>query len=355
MIRHHIILRPVAVLTALLLTGILASTARAAADTIDYGAINTAIVKDHLLPRYHAFTEKTAALVDATGKLCPAPEPSALAAARDAFHGALDAWQEVEHLRQGPAAAADTHIRVKFWPDRKSLVDKHLARLMANKNGDILKPDSFAHVSIAVQGFPALERLLFAKDAPASLKTGDGPVTPCGVVRAIAVNLHAIAADLEARWTKDPAAGRPAKRVTTDLFNDLATGLGAAAELKLGAPLGSDGKPRPRRAENWMSGRALRNVVHNLTALQDLYDGLATAKGAHIGKGEDGLIRHQFAHLIKTTRDLGPSITAVLETEKGPLRLKVLKSDIQDLHELVVINVSEALDLVLGFNSLDGD
>ena len=354
MIRHHIILRPVAVLTALLLTGILAATARAAADTIDYGAINTAIVKDHLLPRYHAFTEKTAALVDATGKLCPAPEPSALAAARDAFHGALDAWQEVEHLRQGPAAA-DTHIRVKFWPDRKSLVDKHLARLMANKNGDILKPDSFAHVSIAVQGFPALERPLFAKDAPASLKTGDGPVTPCGVVRAIAVNLHAIAADLEARWTKDPAAGRPAKRVTTDLFNDLATGLGAVAELKLGAPLGSVGKTRPHRAENWMSGRALRNVVHNLTALQDLYDGLATAKGAHIGKGEDDLIRHQFAHLIKTTRDLGPSITAVLKAEKGPLRIKVLKSDIQDLHELVVINVSEALDLVLGFNSLDGD
>jgi len=341
-------------MAAFLLACVLASSARAA-DTIDYGAINAAIVTNHLLPRYHTFTEKTAALSDATGKLCPGVAPASLDAARDAFHGAMDAWQEVEHLRQGPAAAADTHIRVKFWPDRKSLVDKHLARLMANKNGDILKADSFAHVSIAVQGFPALERLLFAKDAPASLKAGDGPVTPCAVAQAIAVNLHAIAADLEARWTKDPAAGRPAKRVTTDLFNDLATGLGAVAELKLGAPLGSDGKSRPRRAENWMSGRALRNVMHNLVALQDLYDGLATAKGAHIGKGEDDLIRRQFAYLIKTTGDLGPSITTVLKTEKGPLRIKVLKSDIQNLHELVVINVSEGLDLVLGFNSLDGD
>jgi len=351
---HRIALRPAAVLAALLLASALASPARAA-DTIDYGAINAAIVTDHLLPRYRAFTEKTATLSGAVGKLCPGVEPADLDAARDAFHGALDAWQEVEHLRQGPAAAADTHIRVKFWPDRKSLVDKHLARLLANKDGGILKPESFAHVSIAVQGFPALERLLFAKDAPANLKTGDGPVTPCAVAQAIAVNLHAIAAGLEDRWTKDPAAGRPAKRVTTDLFNDLATGLGAVAELKLGAPLGSDGKARPRRAENWMSGRALRNVAHNLTALEDLYDGLATAKGAHIGKGEDGLIRHQFTYLIKFTRDLGPSIAAVLKTEKGPLRLKVLKSDIQDLHELVVINVSEALDLVLGFNSLDGD
>ncbi len=355
MIPHRTLLCPAMVLAAILLAVTLASPARAATDTIDYGAVNAAIVKDHLLPRYHTFTERTAALSVAADKLCPAVNPAALITARDAFHGALDAWQEVEHLRQGPAAMADTHIRVKFWPDRKSLVDKHLARLMANKNGDILKADSFAHVSIAVQGFPALERLLFAKDAPASLKTGDGPVTPCGVVRAIAVNLHAIAADLEARWTKDPAAGRPAKRVTTDLFNDLATGLGAVAELKLGAPLGSDGKSRPRRAENWMSGRALRNVMHNLVALQDLYDGLATAKGAHIGKGEDDLIRHQFAYLIKTTRDLGPSIATVLGTEKGLLRLKVLKSDLQDLHELVVINVSQGLDLVLGFNSLDGD
>ncbi len=342
-------------MAAFLLAVTLASPARAAADTIDYGAVNTAIVKDHLLPRYHTFTEKTAVLVDTTGKLCPSIGPAALAAARDAFHGALDAWQEVEHLRQGPAAMADTHIRVKFWPDRKSLVDKHLARLMANKNGDILKPDSFAHVSIAVQGFPALERLLFAKDAAAALQSNDGPVTPCAVAKAIAVNLHAIATDLEARWTKDPAAGRPAKRVTTDLFNDLATGLGAVAELKLGAPLGADGKTKSRRAENWLSDRSLRNVVHNLVALEDLYDGLATAKGAHIGKGEDDLIRHQFAYLVKYARDLGPSIAAVLETKKGPLRIKVLKSDLQDLHELVVINLSEGLDLVLGFNSLDGD
>lgn len=352
---HRTLLRLAAVLTVLLVANALASPVRAAATAIDYGAINAAIVKDHLLPRYHAFTEKTAALADATGNLCPGVAPTTLDAARDAFHGALDAWQEVEHLRQGPAAMADTHIRVKFWPDRKSLVDKHLARLMANKNGDILKPDSFAHVSVAVQGFPALERLLFAKDAQSTLKSGDGPITPCAVARAIAVNLHAIATDLEARWTKDPTASRPAKRVTTDLFNDLATGLGAVAELKLGAPLGSDGKTRPRRAENWLSGRALRNVAHNLVALEDLYDGLATAKGAHIGNGEDDLIRHQFAYLIKFTRDLGPSIAAVLKTEKGPLRIKVLKSDIQDLHELVVINVSEAFDLVLGFNSLDGD
>ena len=344
-----------AVLTALLLTGAPTSSARATADAIDYGAVNAAIVMDHLLPRYHAFTEKTAALADAAGKLCPGVAPAALDATRDAFHGALDAWQEVEHLRQGPAAAADTHIRVKFWPDRKSLVDKHLARLMANKDGGILKPESFAHVSIAVQGFPALERLLFAKDALAALKSGDGPVTPCAVAGAITVNLHAIATDLEARWTKDPAAGRPAKRVTTDLFNDLATGLGAVAELKLGAPLGADGKTKSRRAENWLSDRSLRNVVHNLVALEDLYDGLATAKGAHIGKGEDDLIRHQFAYLVKYARDLGPSIAAVLETKKGPLRIKVLKSDLQDLHELVVIKLSEGLDLVLGFNSLDGD
>jgi predicted lipoprotein len=347
--------RPAAVLAAALLIAVPAPAATAAGTPIDYAAINAAIIKDHLLPRYHVFTVKTAALSEAAEKLCPGAEPAALDGARTAFHDALDAWQEVEHLRQGPAAAAETHIRVKFWPDRKSLVDKHLARLMAGKDAAILKADSFAHVSIAVQGFPALERLLFAKDAAAALKAGDGPVTPCAVAGAIAVNLHAIAADLEGRWMKDPAAGRPAKRVTTDLFNDLATGLGAIAEMKLGAPLGADGKTRPRRAENWLSGRALRNVVHNLIALEDLYDGLATAEGGHIGKSEDDLIRHQFAYLIKFTRDLGPSITEVLKTDKGPLRIKVLKSDLQDLHELVVVNVSEALNLVLGFNSLDGD
>ena len=328
----------------------------AAAKDIDFAKINAAIVKDHLLPRYHIFTESTGVLEKATTALCPQVSPDNLKAVRTAFHDAMDAWEEVEHLRQGPPATGEPHIRIKFWPDRKNLVDKHLARLMAGKDANILTPEPFAHTSIAVQGFPAMERLIFAEDAATGLKGGDGPVKPCAVVQAIAVNLHAIASDLEGRWTKDPAVGRPAKRVTTDLFNDLATGLGALAELKLVAFRGTNDKLRPHRVENWMSGRGLRNVTHNLMALEDLYDGLASDPAAGMtDTPEDELIRGQFKQIIKNARELGPSIVAVLKTEKGPLRLKVLKSDILDLRELVIVNLTEAMGLVLGFNSLDGD
>jgi predicted lipoprotein len=341
---------------AVMLFGAASAPAKTAGKVIDYAAINADIVAGHLLPRYHAFTEKTAALSAAAEKLCPDVTEASLKATRAAFHDALDAWQEVEHLRQGPPASAETHIRVKFWPDRKNLVDKHLARLMANTNPDILKPEPFHHVSIAVQGFPALERLLFANDAVSKLTSGDGPVRPCGVVRAIAVNLHEIAADLEERWRKDPAEGRDAKRVTTDLFNDLATGLGAAAELKLGAPISSDGKVRAHRAENWISNRSLRNIQHNLFALEDLYDGLAAPAVTGLpGTPEDALIRGQFKQMIKDAQALGPSITEALATEKGPLRIKVLKGGVQDLRELVIVNLAGALELVLGFNALDGD
>ncbi|MEQ8506169.1 MAG: imelysin family protein [Rhodospirillales bacterium] len=330
--------------------------AHAAGKAIDYEAVNAAIVKDHLLPRYHGLTGKTAQLAQVAGTLCPDVAPKTLDAVKTAFHDALDAWQEIEHLRQGPPATLEAHIRVKFWPDRRSLVDKHLARLMANKNPDILKPDVFGHVSIAVQGFPAMERLLFADNAQTRLKDTTGPVSPCAVVQAIAVNLHAIARELETRWTRDPAAGRPAKRVTTDLFNDLATGLGAVGDLKLGAALGSDGGYRPRRAENQLSGRALRNVAHNLVALEDLYDGLATAPAASLaGTPEDTLIRRQFTQLIADTKAMGPSIKALLKTDQDALRLKELKGRILKLREQVIVNVSAALNLVLGFNALDGD
>ena len=327
------------------------------ADGIDYAATNAAIVQDHLLPRYHDFTTTTADLMTAAQKLCPDVGVADLEAVRTAFHTALDAWQTVEHIRQGPPAATDAHIRVKFWPDRKSIVDKHLTRLMKNKNPDILTPKVYGHVSIAVQGFPAMERLLFTEDAAARLKQTDTPVKPCAVVGAIAANLHAIAGDLEKRWTDDAAAGRKSKRVTTDLFNDLATGLGAVAELKLGAPLGAEGhKPRPRRAENWRSRRALRNVVDNLVALKDLYDGLAAAPGAGLaGSPEGDFVAGQFDQVIETAKSLGPSITAVLAEDKGPLRLKSLKGSILDLREIVVQYVAGSLDLVLGFNALDGD
>ncbi len=335
----------------------IAGTRIAAAQAIDYAAINTDVLASQVLPAHDAFAAKGDALSAAVGMLCAKPEANALASAQNAFQAAADAWQSVEHLRFGPEQATSAHARLNFWPDKHGRVAKHLRRLMAGSDASVLQSAAFAKASVAVQGFPALERLLFGDEGLGELKKSTQPITACAVARAIAVNIAAIAKDLASRWRRTELTGARAKDATGELFKSLAGGLQAASEIKIGGPLGLEsGRLRPKRAENWRSGRALRNVAVNLRALAELYDGLTKGGGHDFqGSDEDKLIRALFDRAIAETEALGPSLIAALAAENGALLLKTLTYTIDDLRELVVPNTAEALDLVLGFNSFDGD
>ena len=335
----------------------IAGTRVAAAQVIDYAAINTDVLTSQILPAHEAFAAKGEALAGAVGALCAKPDAGALTAAQEAFQAAADAWQAVEHLRFGPEQATSAHARLNFWPDKHGRVAKHLRRLMAGSDTSVLRPTAFAKGSVAVQGFPALERLLFGDGALDELRKVAQPITACAVARAVAANIAAIAKELAGRWRQTELTGARAKDATGELFKSLAGGLQAASEIKIGGPLGlENGRLRPKRAENWRSGRALRNVAVNLRALRELYDGL-TKGGGHDFRGsdEDKLIRGLFDRAIAETEARGPSLIAALEAKNGALLLKTLTYTIDDLRELVVPNTAEALDLVLGFNSFDGD
>jgi len=344
---------------AFILAGFLAvfTTHGASAQTIDYAAINADVLAAHIQPAHDAFAAKSHALAGAVDALCTKPGTAPLATARDAFQNAADAWQAVEHLRFGPEQATSAHARLNFWPDKRGRVGKHLRRLMAGDDASVLQSATFAKGSVAVQGFPALERLLFAGEALSELKKAAQPISACAVVRAIATNIAAIAKDLADRWRKADLTGARAKDATGELFKSLAGGLQAISEIKIGGPLGLEsGRLRPKRAENWRSARALRNVVVNLRALRELYDGLTKGGGHNFrGSDEDKLIRDLFVRAIAETEARGPSLIAALEAENGALLLKTLTYTIDDLRELAVPNTAETLDLVLGFNSFDGD
>src|SRR3546814_15047315 len=92
-------------------------------------------------------------------------------------------------LRFGPSLLFLRYDRIEFWPDKRGVVRRHLSQLLSGQDAEALQPRTFANGSVAVQGFPALERLLFDSD-------DDTWAMPfgCDVVRAIGTNLKSIAA-----------------------------------------------------------------------------------------------------------------------------------------------------------------
>lgn len=320
------------------------------AATPDYTAIRTSLYENHVRPGYAQFANKADALAYETRRHCKNssdnPDKRAL---HTAFHNAMDAWQTVQHIRHGPIAKDDRHARLQFWPDKRGITERHLRKLVAEPASAALGND-IAGASIALQGFPALEQLLFA-DAPLSQNAIAGETSiRCRVAEVISDNIAAIADALNSE-TKSTATGDARTDVANSL-NDVVTGLEFVQSLKLILPARTK-KPRPHLLENWRSNRSLRNVGINIRALREyyilLYGDAAQDNGAH------RLILDQFDAAAGSVRAMGENGKSLLGVDGGPEKFLTLAKDLERVLKQIATTLPGKLQVNLGFNSLDGD
>jgi uncharacterized protein len=331
-------------------------------DDTQYRRMNQDMVERHILPRYQAFEAATGTLAAAAGACAEAPD-----ALLPAFDAALDAWMAVQHIHTGPVGFGMRGERIHYWPDRRSTGGRQLDQLLAQRPADITQ-QTLATGSVALQGFPALERVLVGE-------TADGlDAFECGLVTAIAGNLATLGHELVAEWTSPDGeahtiatAGDPdsfyasAHDVSADIYQAMYEALQIMTEDKVGAPLGESlSDARPRRAELWRSGRSARNLAINLAGVLDLFAG-----GDGYGY-EDALIESGSPELATAIRGTLEEAIAIAEALPMPLADAVLdetaRPQVQRLYELVNAardhvgaELGAALGLNMGFNSLDGD
>src|SRR5262249_12236048 len=160
--------------------------------------------------------------------------------------------------------------RIYFWPERKNAVAKQVATLLQSADVAALAPDRVAAASVAVQGFPALQLLLYDGDDPARAFLSGDPAAAyrCAYGTAAARNLNAIATQIVGGWSAAIAAmaaapprydseyglSPSAKETAQQLFSDFLTLFELVGDLKLALPLGQSlANPKPKLAEGWRS------------------------------------------------------------------------------------------------------
>ncbi len=326
---------------------ILATLALPALAAPDYAGIQDSIETGHVRPGYAHFAEKATALDRAVRGHCKhtGEAPDRLAA-QTAFHGALDAWQAVQHIRSGAIAEKDRHARLQFWPDQRGIAERHMRKLLVEPLSETLM-DDIATTSVALQGFPALERLLFGSQPLSQQAIEPEKAARCPVAVAISHNIAGIAGTLAAatRQVDD-------KTYVTNAVNDLVVGIEFIQALKLKLPAGAR-KPRPFLLENWRSQRSLRNVEINLRALRDLYKLLADKLPGDAARA-DGILTG-FEDIRREISALGESGKAALNANGGPKRFRTLAASLENLRSAIGKSMPAGLGITLGFNSLDGD
>lgn len=353
------------VLTVLLL---LAAHPGHAVEAAAYAALNKSAIEKHILPRYEALVTATAGLNAAAKAFCTAPATKPVTDLQAAFGQTMDAWQDIQHVRFGPIDWFFRSQRFAFWPDPRNTIGKQMAELLSKHQSGSVDPELLAKGSVATQGLPALERLIFGEDA-SKLKSGTDAAYRCRYVEAIAINLAQMANETQAAWReggdkafaavmqdgeKPDAPYREPQEATLELFKALYLAVELAADHKLARPLGAALKDaRPRLSESWRSERSLRNIQRNLAAAQDLY--LNSFSPAVPDKAADTAIRDSFAKAVTTANALKTPLEAAVQDSKARPQAEALAAELLALKKLLGDRLPPALDIPVGFNALDGD
>src|ERR1700742_5237437 len=178
------------------------ATAFAAADPAQ---IALKFADEYAVPRFQALAAATHAQADAWDAVCAErAKPDTLKAA---YVAVSDAWADIEYIHIGPAAVALRAERFNWWVDKTDATGKAMTAMLA-ADPATLTPEKLAMGSVAGQGLPILERLLYAKGAKLDAKH-------CAVGAAVARGQAAIAAGIVADWTAADGGARAALAANT--------------------------------------------------------------------------------------------------------------------------------------------
>lgn len=313
-----------------------------------------------ILPGFEAMAGEADALAGAASTACEAEGPIDAGPVREAYQRTFDAWAAVDFLRFGPVEEDSAGFAVAFWPDTRGATPRTLGAMVAAEDPVADDPAAFRGVSVAGRGLFALDYFLFDPDA-APIEAGS---YRCRLLSAITRDLAATAEAILGRW-RDPygplltsagAEGNPLylthEEATRELYSALSDGLQAAADLRLGRPLGTFDRPQPRRAEAWRSGRPLRNVTVSLEAMRAF---AATVFAPEIGASKAAALDDAFARALEAARAVGMPLDEAVAAPATRVRAEALQQRIGDARTAVMAEVGASLGLAAGFNAMDGD
>jgi predicted lipoprotein len=356
-------------LAALIAAGMVPAMTRpaGAAGAPDFGAFNAAFAQKIVLPAFDHLVEVTSAFAKTADAFAAKPDAAALDAVKQGFNDVADAWASTQQFRIGALAQEQRTERFAYWPERRNVVEKQINALLAGKGQDGLAPDQFANASVAVQGLPVLERILYGEDKGQHLLAGDNAERRRAIVVAIAHNLKSIAADAQGIWASNVKDGAKAANIfaanpnegIAQAYTNLLTITQIVAEQKLGAPLGGAdaANAKPKAAEQWRSGRSLRNIQLNLEAAKNSVlapGGFADLLAADQA-GLKGDVAKAFDDAIAAIKPITVDLAAAVTDHDHRKPVTGLLVKINHLRDLLRQQMPPALGVTLGFNELDGD
>ena len=310
------------------------------AQAYDFQALTT----HHMVPSYKRLESTTLALKTAAADYCQSSHDKNISLLQARYVEAFAALQRIRHFGFGPSQY------LSFWPDKRNTVGRHLARLLKDPILDSDTPPDLSGKSVAIQGFSALERLIFGDQPPDKRR--------CRAIIAITANLYSNTIETYRDYVTRFESGDARNKSDTELgkyfLNKLHVALEFTAQHKLEIPLGASlEKARGRQAEGRRSQTAMIAISNNLDACHELY------RFAFAGELQNSSLHKRIEAGFEQARNTLVQITLPLSKAVSDPKqrefVKQLRNDVMRIKLLISREMAPTLKLPLGFNSLDGD
>lgn len=338
----------------------------------DHEAFARRALDRHIVPGYRHFSAAADAQETALAALCATGDAPAVAAAREAFGDALQAWGRIEHIRFGPITEQNRYASLLFWPDPRGIARRQIERAIAQQDKDVLTAESLTAKSVALQGFTALDILLFAAGSETLASSAPGGAFRCGYALAVAKSIARVAKDTLQAWTGsdgfaarwlNPGPDNPAflsaKETTQAVGHAYLTGLRQLRNVRLGGPLGfKDRSVRPLEPPVPNSGRALVLAIANIEGLRALLLDTGLSEPPVAGAPPHSVMQAtaaEFETAISRIRKATALAKKPFEDAAARNQLILVGFPLKNAFDTGAAYLAEEAGLSIGFNALDGD
>lgn len=312
-------------------------------------------------PAYLRFAESAKRWALEAEGLCNRPSASSIYTMQTSFTDLVTDFSSIELFRLGPLLENQLQHRFFYWPDTRRVGERQLRGLLFDPDTLTLNADGLAKKSVALQGFSALERLLFS-----SQYLPIEAMPQCHVAQVVIQNIAAMANQLNLAWSTDStivqalaepdaesAYFRTESEIVRSVMTQIITGLDVVLNRKI-KPLLSMELRAIKKAPLWKSQRTVSMLRGNLESIQALlFDSelIAETRLEENLRIEFSYVNHMLAKykfMVKYSDDNG-RLTAEAE---------VLLQSLSAAVGGIAYSVNTELPRLLGvvaFNSSEGD
>lgn len=346
-------------------TTLLASYKNAqAADSIYTSEIFPAAIKNVFQAGYVQLSQSSLQLLESARAGCHDSNLKTLSQMQDEFRSVVSAFARVEMYRLGPMVEELRQNRLFYWPDKRRVGERQLRKLLKDPTSKELTESRLAGKSVALQGLPALERLLFGKSAVVNIT--NNTAADCHVVTVIAENIHSMANSIESGWndksdlvismrnpTADSDVFRTEQEVLTRLVTQIVIGVDTVLNRKIRPLVGTSANIRA--APLWLSQQTMPMIKGNLEGIRALLIDSGLAADTNL---EDELqFEFRSANTMLERLLLLPDLTDASGklTDDANSLTKALAAVVTGIHVTLDDRFLSALGISTGFNSEDGD